>query len=58
MKPAPLARVLPREVALQLQQAAATENSPVDPLARQKAIEKVTRRIKQQYPKFFRSEKE
>lgn len=49
----PLHGVLPPEAAAALQRAATTENTPADPLRRQKAIEKTTQRIKQQYPQFF-----
>ncbi|WP_334157894.1 hypothetical protein [Oryzomicrobium sp.] len=47
-------RVLPHQAVTALQLAAATENTPADPLRRQKAIEKTTQRIKQQYPQFFK----
>lgn len=44
---------LPPPAVAALVKAAATEPSAADPLRRQKAIEKATQRIKQQYPKFF-----
>lgn len=56
MKPAPLARVLPADAVAALVKAAATEPSAADPLRRQKAIEKATQRIKQQYPHLFNQE--
>lgn len=53
MKNSPPATTLPPDAAKLLKQAAATEPSAADPLRRQKAIEKATQRINQQYPKFF-----
>lgn len=45
--------LLPPEAIAALQKAAATKNPAADPLRRQKAIEHVTQRIKQQHPQFF-----
>ncbi|MCE1244913.1 hypothetical protein [Oryzomicrobium sp.] len=49
-------QLLPPPAIAALQMAAATEIPPADPLRRQKAIEKTTQRIKQQYPQFFKIE--
>ena len=48
--------LLPMDARLELQRAAQTENTPADPLRRQKAIEKATQRIKARYPQFFKKE--
>jgi len=54
--PPPLAALLPRDVAMALQQAALTPIPRPDSLVRQIAIEKATERIKAQYPRYFRQE--
>jgi hypothetical protein len=56
MKNPPPANVLPPEAALLLQQAAQTPITRDDPLARVKALEKATERVKRQYPQFFQQE--
>lgn len=56
MKPAAPHQLLPPDAIAALQKAAATEPSAAEPLRRQKAIEKVTQRIQQQYPEFFKPE--
>lgn len=52
----PLANVLPLAAARLLQQAALTQNTNNDPLARAKAIDSATERVKREYPQFFRKE--
>ena len=54
MKNSPPAKVLPPEAARLLQQAAQTPIPGHDPLARVKAIDKATERVKRQYPQFFK----
>lgn len=54
MKNLPPANVLPRDAAKLLQQAAQTPIPGHDPLARVKAIDKATERVKRQYPQFFK----
>ena len=49
-------RLLPSDAIAALQKAAQAEPSVGRPDARQRAIEKTTERIKQQYPQFFRIE--
>lgn len=49
-----VAQVLPPWVRKELTQAAATVNTAADPRARQKAIEKVTRRAKIHHPNLFK----
>lgn len=51
-----LVDLLPHEAAVALQQAVLTPIARTDPLARVKALEKVTEQIKSQYPQFFRKE--
>lgn len=46
--------VLPAAAIATLQRAARTENTAADPLARQKAIEKATQRVKEQFPEYFK----
>ena len=46
---------LPPEAMRLLQQAAQTPITRADPLARVKAIEKATERVKRQYPQFFKN---
>jgi hypothetical protein len=58
MTPPALSTVLPRDAALRLQQAAMTDSPATDPLRRQKAIEKATKQIQQQYPRFFSKEQQ
>lgn len=53
MPPKPLHTLLPPDAIAALVKASATEPSAADPLRRQKAIEKTTQRIQQQYPQFF-----
>jgi len=48
--------LLPPDAIAALQRAAATPPIGPDPLARQKAIEKATARIKLQYPDYFHQE--
>jgi len=48
--------LLPPDAIAALQRAAATPLIGPDPLARQKAIEKATARIKLQYPDYFQQE--
>lgn len=50
----PPAKLLPLEAARLLQQAAQTPIPGHDPLARVKAIDKATERVKRQYPQFFK----
>lgn len=52
----PLANVLPRDAARLLQEAALTPNPRGDPLARLKALERATGRVKAMYPQFFQQE--
>lgn len=52
--PPPLATVLPRPAALALRRAAETPDDPKDPLAKIKAIEHATAKIKNEYPFFFK----
>lgn len=49
-------RVYPAAVIAQLQRAAQTPVTEADPLARVKAIEQTTQRIRQQYPELFRKD--
>lgn len=46
--------LLPQEARAALQRAAGTHIPPHDPLARIKAIESATARIRFEYPQFFR----
>lgn len=46
--------ILPADAIAQLKRAAATPITEDDPLARVKAIEQTTRRIKTQHPQFFK----
>lgn len=48
--------VLPPEAVAQLQRAARTPFDEFDPLARVKAIEQATRRVKRDYPNFFKEQ--
>ena len=57
MKPRP-ANVLPLDARMALAQAAQTPNTRNDPLARKKAVEAATERVKQQYPEYFQQEQE
>ena len=52
MKPRP-ATVLPKEAIAELIKATRTPVTRADPLARQRAIEKATQRIKTRYPHLF-----
>lgn len=47
-------QLLPADAVAQLQRAALTPITEDDPLARVKAIEQTTRRIKMQHPQFFK----
>lgn len=47
-------QILPADAIAQLQRAALTPITEDDPLARVKAIEQATRRIKMQHPQFFK----
>lgn len=49
--------ILPADAIAQLQRAALTPVTAADPLARVKAIEQTTRRIKMQHPQFFQGNK-
>lgn len=49
--------LLPPDAIAQLQKAAQTPNTASDPLARVKAIQQATERIKTQYPTHFIQEK-
>lgn len=51
-------QVLPAEAVAQLQRAAKTPITADDPLARVKAIEQATKRIKRDYPHLFQQEHE
>ena len=55
-KQPPVARVLPLAAARALQRAAQTPNTPDDPQARAKAIDKATARIKREYPQHFKED--
>jgi len=48
--------VLPLAAARALQRAAQTPNTPDDPQARAKAIDKATARIKREYPQHFKED--
>lgn len=54
MKNQPPATTLPLDAAKLLKQAAQTPIPGHDPLARVKAIDKATERVKRQYPQFFK----
>lgn len=54
MKPTPPVALLPPAAAKLLQQAAQTPIPGHDPLARVKAIEKATERVKSNHPQFFK----
>jgi hypothetical protein len=54
VKNQPPAKLLPLEAARLLQQAAQTPIPGHDPLARVKAIDKATERVKRQFPQFFK----
>lgn len=45
---------LPIDAQVELMRAQRTPNTPADPLARVKAIDQATQRIKQRYPSFFK----
>lgn len=47
-------QILPVDAIAQLQRAALTPITEDDPLARVKAIEQTTRRIKMQHPQYFK----
>lgn len=51
---AELHQVLPVDAQLRLRAAAATPDSPVDPLARQKAVEAAVRWCRATYPSCFK----
>lgn len=51
-----ISTTLPSEAVAKLTAAAKTPNTDADPLARQKAIEKVTAELKQKYPQFYKEE--
>lgn len=55
-RPPPLVKLLPESAARQLQEAALTPIPPGDRLARLKALEKATERVKAQHPQFFKQE--
>lgn len=50
----PESTVLPPLARKLLMEAAATPDNPKDPLARQRAIEDATKKVKQMYPNFFK----
>ena len=50
----PESTVLPPLARKLLMDAAATPDNPKDPLARQRAIEDATKKVKSMYPKFFK----
>lgn len=52
----PLNDVLPVECQLDLMRAAKTPITADDPLARVKAIEQATKRVKNKYPELFKKE--
>lgn len=54
----PVSKKLPEDARDALVKAAKTAPSAADPLRRQKAIEKATQRIQQQYPEHFQTPKE
>jgi len=54
----PLSISLPQAAANQLKQAAQVPNTARDPLAKQKAIEAATAKIRRECPHFFRVEQE
>lgn len=47
-------RLLPADAIARLQKAAETENTPADPMARTKAIEKATQWVRHKYPLYFK----
>lgn len=53
MSKLPVAKVLPPDAVRLLQQAAQTPITRADPLARVKAIDKATERVKRKYPQYF-----
>jgi len=55
MKETQRAKILPDSAVRWLCQAAQTPLTPVDPLARLKAIETATERIKRTWPQYFRN---
>ncbi len=55
-QPTPLAEVLPRHLAQQLQRASQVPNTFSQPRARIRAIDELTRRLKQDHPQFFRKD--
>jgi hypothetical protein len=50
----PTAGMLPPMARRMLAEAASTENTPNDPLARQRAIEHATEQVKQLFPRYFK----
>lgn len=52
----PLVNLLPRPAALALQRASETPDDPRDPLAKIKAIEQATAKIKRDYPQHFKKD--
>jgi hypothetical protein len=48
--------LLPLPAQSLLRSAAATHNSPRDPLARQRAVEHTIRRVRRDYPDYFRED--
>jgi hypothetical protein len=47
-------KLLPADARKMLADAAKVENTEMNPMARERAINRVTKRIKQMYPKYFR----
>lgn len=47
-------KILPADARKMLADAAKIENTELNPMARERAINRVTKRIKQMYPKYFR----
>lgn len=54
----PRSTSLPPAAAKQLKLAAQTPNTVRDPLAKQKAIEVATAKVRREYPQYFRVEEE
>lgn len=48
-------KLLPADARKMLADAATVENTETNPKARERAITRVTKQIKQMYPKYFRS---
>jgi hypothetical protein len=58
MNQPPENEILPADAREILQQAARTPNTQREPLARTKAIEQATTRVRRMYPKFFNHKEE